>query len=71
MISNVFEEVEMELRACLREHSQRGARLKRKGKGEDARTLSAWALFLFLERNLTIKPYFSPLTFVASILMTR
>lgn len=61
----------MELRACLREHSQRGVRLKRKGKGEDASAQSVWALFLFLESNLTIQPYFSPLTFVASILMTR
>lgn len=34
----------MELRACLREHSQRGVRLKRKEKGDDARTLSVWAL---------------------------
>lgn len=66
-----LKKVEMELRACLREHSQRGVRFKRKEKGEEARTLSAWALFLFLEWNLTIQPYFSPLTFVASILMTR
>ena len=61
----------MKLRACLREHSQRGVRFKRKEKGEDASTLRAWALFLFLEWNLTMQPYFSPLTFVASILMTR
>lgn len=61
----------MELRAFLREHSQRGVRLKRKGKGEEARTLSECTVFLFLGCNLTIQPYFSPLTFVASILMTR